>query len=261
MNISLSQISSRRPSGFVIYEGKSYLDGSDIVVIATLASDNIKTGNMIQTWILRSDMHPIEAVKTGEDRAICGNCPHRGNKDGTGRSCYVTVHQAPVQVYHTYKKGGYPRIDWNNPEHTALFNNRMVRMGAYGDPAAAPIKIWSNIAKHAVGWTGYTHAWRRTNISRGFKNYLMASCDSMEDRDNAKRAGWRTFRVRSEYESIGEREFTCPASDEAGNKKTCKDCLACGGLREGKISATAGDVTIVVHGNKVRVANWERANV
>lgn len=258
MQIELKQV--KKPSGFVLYRGKSYLDGSPIVVVATLASDNVKTGDMIQTWILRSDMHPIEAVKSGEDRAICGNCPHRGNNDGTGRSCYVTVHQAPTQVYKGVTRGLYPDIDWNNPEHAAAFNGKKIRLGAYGDPAAVPINVWDAVAKHVAGWTGYTHAWRRSNISRRMKNYLMASCDSVEDRDNAKRAGWRTFRVRSAYESIGEREFTCPASDEAGNKTTCKDCMACGGLRNGKISATAGDVTIVVHGNKVRVANWGRAN-
>ena len=254
MQIELKQI--KRPSGVILYRGKSYLDGSDIVVVATFDSDNSKTGNMIQTWIIRADQHPIEAIKSGGDRAICGNCPHRGNNDGTGRSCYVTVHQAPSQVYNTFVRGGYPV--YNPSQHAQYFTGRMMRLGAYGDPVAAPIEAWEQVLPFVKGWTGYTHGWRRTNISRRFNQYLMASCDSVEDRNIAKADGWRTFRVRSAYDAIQSREFICPASDEAGYKKTCEECGACAGLRGGKISSDAGDVTIIVHGNKVREANWGR---
>jgi len=34
-------------NGVVLYEGPSMLDGEPIVVIATLKSSNIKTGNMV----------------------------------------------------------------------------------------------------------------------------------------------------------------------------------------------------------------------
>ena len=58
------------------------------------ASANPKTGDMIQTWILRSDMHPLEAIKSGSDYGICGSCIHRGSYDEFGnpidpRTCYV----------------------------------------------------------------------------------------------------------------------------------------------------------------------------
>jgi hypothetical protein len=43
--------------GVVLYEGPSELDGKPIVVVATFNSVNDKTGNMVQTWIIRSDMH------------------------------------------------------------------------------------------------------------------------------------------------------------------------------------------------------------
>ena len=62
-------------NGFIIYEGRSAIDRAPIVVILTglKPSKNSKTGAMLQTWILRADMHPLEALRTGADRAICGD--------------------------------------------------------------------------------------------------------------------------------------------------------------------------------------------
>jgi hypothetical protein len=51
-------------NGIVIYRGPSILDGSPIVVIATglgSGSSNRKTGALVQTWILRDDVSPIES--------------------------------------------------------------------------------------------------------------------------------------------------------------------------------------------------------
>ena len=57
----------KAPSGLVLYDGPSVLDpSSDVVVIATLSSANVKTGNMIQTWILVKNHTPVEASKLGQ---------------------------------------------------------------------------------------------------------------------------------------------------------------------------------------------------
>ena len=40
-------------TGYVIYKGPSLLDGAPIVVIAVIGSGNTKTGDMVQTYILR----------------------------------------------------------------------------------------------------------------------------------------------------------------------------------------------------------------
>ena len=69
-----------RANGYVLYRGPSKIDGKPIVMIATgfkTGSGNVKTGAMIQTWILREDVEPHTAQKTGDDESICGNCPHR----------------------------------------------------------------------------------------------------------------------------------------------------------------------------------------
>ena len=69
-------------NGVIIWEGASAIDGAPIRVIATglkTSSHNAKTGDLIQTWILRADMTPQEAVDSGADESICGGCPHRGD--------------------------------------------------------------------------------------------------------------------------------------------------------------------------------------
>ena len=80
----------KKPSGVILYQGPSLLDGAPIVVIATGLenSSNNKTGNMIQTHILCADMLPVAAIQEGKDSSICGDCVHRG--DGTGKGVHVT---------------------------------------------------------------------------------------------------------------------------------------------------------------------------
>ena len=54
----------KNPNGYIIYEGASLLDGKPIVAIAlTGKSTNTKTGAMIQTFIIRSDIDPLTANK------------------------------------------------------------------------------------------------------------------------------------------------------------------------------------------------------
>src|SRR4249920_2581675 len=111
------------------------LDGAPIVAIALTASTNRKTGNMVQTYILRDDIAPLAALKTGDDASICGNCKHRPILGG---ACYVFVGQGPTVVYKTLARGGYPQA----ADIAALGAGRMVRLGTYGDPAAVPVAVW-----------------------------------------------------------------------------------------------------------------------
>ena len=65
--------------GFIAYEGPSEIDGAPIVVIINKindGSDNAKTGAIVQSFIIRSDA-PTEALKTGADYSICGDCARR----------------------------------------------------------------------------------------------------------------------------------------------------------------------------------------
>ncbi len=220
-------------SGIILWEGQSELDGKPIVLIAIDHSSNAKTGDMIQTYILRSDIHPVEAIHSGEDHSICGNCTHKG------ATCYVNVAYGPSQVYKTYKTGKYLSI----PSYQFT---RSVRLGTYGDPAAVPQTIWQSLMQQQPPHTGYTHQWEKKRYSY-LKEWCMASCDTSREQVRAERMGWRTFTVvpKRQYRS----EILCPASEELGKATTCATCLACGGTS----SKVKGNVFIPVHGGKGKV--------
>lgn len=224
-----------KPNGYVLHRS------GNVVVIATTKSENVKTGDMVQVWIIRSDMSPVEAVRTGLDAAVCMDCVHRGVGGFEDRSCYVNVAQAPQKVYRAFQAGSYPKLA--PKDYASVFSGRAVRFGAYGEPVLIPLSIIERIAGVCTGWTGYTHQWRKARY-QGYKRYLMASCDSPVERLQASLAGWRTFRV-----SLGVdpqvSEISCPASGEMGTRTTCEKCLLCSGVRGGD---SRKDITIQVHG-------------
>ncbi len=139
---------SKAKSG-IFYQGVSEIDGSPIVGVMVVSSKNGKTGNMIQTYIIRSDMSPLDANRTGADYAICGNCPHRGianpNKvSGLAdkRTCYVNLGQGALQVWKRFSTGGYPVLSQEQIQENV--RGRMVRIGTYGDGFAVHISTTEN---------------------------------------------------------------------------------------------------------------------
>ena len=244
-----------KPLGFILYEGPSKIDGLPIVVILTglSGSSNRKTGSMLQTYILRSDVHPLDAIKTGDDASICGDCEHRPIlARETGQApCYVEVGKGASMVWKAYQAGRYVRL----PLHVIarMIAARVLRLGTYGDPAAAPIRVWQAVTVYVAGWTGYSHQWR--NLSADWQYLVMASADSVSDRQDAKLAGWRTFRVSIGIDrQVGE--ISCPASKEAGARTTCIDCRLCKGTQ-----IAAKDIVIADHalGHKRRVIQLHAA--
>ena len=254
-NMSNLTAELRRANGVILYEGPSKLDGKPIVVIATgikQNSKNAKTGAMVQTYILRSDMSPIDAVRTGADESICGTCVHRGDGTGKGRSCYVTLIHGPRNVYASYLRGIYPKA--NAFEARELLAGRMVRLGTYGDPAAAPFAMWTIATTKAAGWTGYTHQWR--SIEPKWSNLVMASADSLADMAQAHAKGYRTFRVTADaFENVKGLEVICPASEEKGKVTDCATCKACMGTA-GKAKAS---IQIAAHGGSKKYVGQRQA--
>lgn len=235
---------------FIAYEGPSLYDGQPIVVLVQTGSKNRKTGDMVQTYILRSDIDPITASRTGQDKAICGDCPHMGtpNDSGkgqaTGRSCYVTLAHGPLGKYKAYKRGAYTKIE-GHAAVRALGLGRMVRLGTYGDPACVPNYIWESLISAAQGWTAYTHG--KVNP---MPDVIMTSADSAMQAVQAWGRGERTFRVISDLaQVIKGKEIVCPASEEAGKRATCDTCKLCAGA-----SVKAKSIAIVAHGTSKRQA-------
>lgn len=214
----------------IIYRGPSLIDGAPIVVVALWSKANRKTGGMLQTYVIREDIDPLQASKTGEDASICGDCPHRGTptedpakKQAQGRTCYVLLGQGPLIVYRALHRGRYP--DAQSAEaRAALGRGRLVRIGTYGDPGAVPGKVWEDLISQAQGWTAYTHriGWR--------PDLAMQSADSYAEAQEQWAKGRRTFRVVAKTEDIDlTREVLCPASKEAGQRTTCAACKLCNG--------------------------------
>lgn len=245
--------------GYIAYEGPSEIDGRPIVVVVNKlnGSDNAKTGaDLVQTFIIRSDVNPVAALKTGDDVSICGQCVHRpalASKTGDA-PCYVNVGRSVRSVFEAYKRGRYQKA--TPAQLRAVLAGRKVRLGTYGDPAAAPVAMWQEITADAAGVVGYSHQWQAVHFDHAaWAPLVMASADSIEEAAQANLYGMRVFRV-----SVGvdkqTGETTCPASAEGGKKATCDSCMLCGGT-----SKAARDIVIADHavGHKRRVIRLQVA--
>ena len=232
--------------GVVLYAGPSRIDGSPIIAIAcriTEASNNDKTGAMVQTFIMRRDPNPNKALKTGADSSVCGDCKFRPIYKGETR-CYVRVYQAPLSVWNAYQRGRYavPGVDFDDALLPEIFAGLSFRIGSYGDPAAIPARIWKRATRLVKNRTGYTHQWNK-RIGAGLKNLCMASADSESDVAAATARGWRTFRVRKHDAPTLATESICPASAEGGKRVQCDTCGLCKGA-----TIAARNIVIADHG-------------
>jgi len=232
--------------GVILYKGKSELDGKKIVGIATFNSHNVKTGNMIQSWILRDNGKPPYENLNNADASICGDCIHREG------SCYVNLAQGQNQVYKAYQRGLYP--NYEELKHSSLFKDKVFRLGSYGDPVAIPFEVWEKIIKLVKNWTGYTHQWKQLRFN-AFRLFCMASIETEDQIKEANRLGFRTFRVKASNQVRTANEFVCPASIEAGHSKTCIECKACRGWLLNTPKAT--NVVINAHGWGWKIKRYE----
>ena len=233
----------------IIYRGPSLIDGAPIVAIAIDSDRNTKTGRMVQTYILRADMDPREASKTGADYSICGTCPHRGAptddpnaKQAKGRSCYVLLGQGVLIAYRAMLRGVYPTVS-GHAAIAAIGAGKLVRLGTYGDPAAVPSYIWESLISQAAGHTAYSH--QTATSGADFRpSYMMQSADNEAQARAAWANGRRTFRVvKSVADIVKGSEILCPASKEAGRRVTCSQCKLCGGA-----SVAGKSIAIPDHG-------------
>lgn len=190
----------------------------------------------MQTYILRSDMHPQDAINDGHDVSICGNCTHRKTVGDNGRTCYV-FSPSIAQVYKSYQKGSYAPI---NSRNINRFKGRLLRLGSYGDPTAIPQKFWKPIMDVSSAHNSYTHQWQI--IKEDWSKLTMASVESKQEKAMANLLGYKTYRVGLTGEKPMRDEMLCPASKEAGKALQCADCMRCNGQTK--------NIFIPVHGPK-----------
>lgn len=259
-------------SPIVIYRGPSMLDGAPIVVLASTGSHNVKTGSMVQTWIMRADMHPSEASARKDDSSICGSCPRRHSLGG---DCYVQIVHAPRSVWESWDRQGRPGENWaDHAEIVRLQSDALaygLRLGSYGDPMAVPWQIWEDLisALQPRKIVGYTHQWdpitpdiaeidARSPAVEWFRSHVMASADTLQDALDARALGWRYFlAVPADQLATGipERTVQCPAT-RAANPLTCDQCGACHGT--GGTTLEKASVYLAEHGMR-SIAKGKRA--
>lgn len=254
----------------IAWKGPSLFDGAPIAVVVTnlgtTFSRNAKCGrSMAQATILRTDMHPQDAILTGKDFSICATCKHRGycatNSRGvvtTTRSCYVTL-KSVFSIYHALKRGSYPRMDPGaisaQIRHRAVRRGtpNALRIGSYGDPAAVPTWVWNDLARDVKVVTGYSHEWK--HCDQTLQSLMMASVDTPEEAREAQAMGWRTFRILTPDQRPAPTEIMCRSVRTGA---TCQSCGLCAGT-----ALKAKHVAMPLHGSK-RVyfyRNIEMANL
>lgn len=221
-----------KKKGYVLFEGKSNLNGGNIVGIITLNSNNIKTGAMYQLWIMNADISPIEALHSKKDDSVCGDCKLRQSMGG---ACYVNLGQAPLSIWKAYKRGSYSKLETSGYD---ILSNSYIRFGAYGDPSALPIDILVSLKAVSINNTSYTHQWKKFNE---LKSFSMASVDSEAEAIEAVKLGFRYFRTVGLNDELLKNEIICPNITSGIN---CIDCGLCNG---NKIKAK--NIVIPVHGS------------
>lgn len=240
----LARLKESKPKyrSYVVYRGPSRINGEPIVAIATgmvEPSENDKTGPMIQIFIFADNgVVPSMNVKLGSDDSVCGTdeCVFRAMV-----ACYVNLAKSGNSPFRAMQRGnaGY----YPGPE---IFTNREVRFGAYGDPAALPLELVTEIALASGKWTGYTHQWRH-EWAKPYSKFFMASCELAMDVRKAYSLGWLYYRV--EFNGVDPtadpildaqlpKEVVCPGReggpvDSNGEAIQCFNCLLCHGDSEG----------------------------
>ena len=235
------------PNSYILFEGPSQYDPSvNVVVIATglaTPSSNTKTGGQIQTFILRQDIAPHLAIKTGDDSAVCGKCPLRpvNKANGLGKPCYVKTFQAPLSVWKAYHRGIYPVISLAS--FREMLQGGSLRMGSYGDPASIPFEIWEAIGVGSGEFrhTSYTHGYLMPGFDARFLDVSMISLDPISEKLPNLPVG-RTFRAIAKVQDLRPDEILCPGSQEGGFRTTCKKCGLCKGL-----ARKAKNIAVLMH--------------
>lgn len=240
--------------GCVLFRGASpFVSEGDnqFAAILTFQSDNTKTGDMAQIWLIAENESPFEARKLGLYRIVCGDC-------GVVDLCYVNLAHRPRSLYQAYKRGDYPAYDQLAHDYVVAANG--VRFGAYGDPVLLPLPVVRHFAELSGGrYTGYTHQWRRPEYQL-YRQFFMASCETLADTQLAASMGWRWYMVTADETVPGA--VLCPHQNQQLSRLVqCNTCWACNGTKDRAVGAEQRR-SIIAHptGAFNMAARWAKKN-
>jgi hypothetical protein len=218
----------------LLFRDKSLYNGADIFATLTPKSSNTKTGDIPQVTILVEDEKPTDALKSGADEAICGNCPLRPSLHKKTKieklPCYVNCGFGPNSIFRTKDK-----IKDHNGTRFPIG-----RLGAHGDTASVPKSRLKKIVDLFDLVMNYTHDWKRKR-SQWLEAFTMASVHSIKEKAQALELGFRTFRtVKLACLKLDADEIVCPNFTRSIQ---CKECGLCGGNQ----TPTAKNIVIPIH--------------
>jgi hypothetical protein len=117
-----------------IYDGPSLGDSMGVLVLLSGLTDpsiNTKTGDMIQTYIVRADMAPDIAANIGADVSICGGCNFRpiavamaAQADIDWIPCYVDKIRGPAGAWKSHAAG---RVEYITPAEASVRIDKLRR--------------------------------------------------------------------------------------------------------------------------------------
>lgn len=204
-------------NSYCFYDGVSQLDRrSPIIAVMSNCQYNpedynIKTGDMLQTYIIMRNVHPQHAIDFMLDDCICGKCVHK--RDGrytlsmASASQYVLAMSISARVL----------LQYGNHSRRARYQLYLALLLLLYKLLLASQHAWVHtvtlqLCRSLYGVTYYvialaivvTHQWR-SKIAAPFKGILQASCDNYTDQYDAEQAGWGTFTVLPEHDYVNRR--------------------------------------------------------
>ena len=216
---------------------RSQLNGDRMRTILMLSSANRKTGDVNHTVHLPADTGISQALKTGADESVCGDCDLSPSKRNI---CYIN-HRWLLNI----EKGAYPDLSDLEPAQQAYLDLRLnyftTRLGSMGDPASDTRHL-KMLTRHNKT-VGYTQQWNKPQFEH-LRSDMMASVASPQMAEQAQSQDWRTYRIKTEDEPLMENEILCPHP-----RLQCRDCGLCSGGKGKNIAQN-------VHGIKAKQNNY-----
>jgi hypothetical protein len=213
----------------LLYDGPSLFDPDErIFVVASIGSENKKTGNCVTIWFLNASEHPVTSRTHEDGGGVCGNAEVRCALSGMG--CYV---DRSTGVGGLWKSAVAGNLQPFNEERFTAAIARVggVRVGGDGDCACAPEwvlrlirRCWVNSG--AKFWANYSHFWQLERMQFA-SAWTMASVHSARDAYRAGHMGWRVFWSVPFDGDQPAGLVKCPHADDASIQ--CRDCNLCGG--------------------------------
>ncbi len=218
------------------WEGPSEINGAPIMGYIAgehNPSSNTKTGPALQVGVMLRGVHPWEAVSTGDDLAICGDCPLRPSNHKAAKLRGEAVADNACYVNTGFKNAQRMSIERSEvkPKTVQAFieEHAFIRFGEYGNLSSLPREVLEPMLKGAKKWAMYEHEWRRPE-NQWLREYAMASVHSLEEKAEANALGWRTYRTVSKDDPLPGRtttgEIWCPNYTHG---TTCNKCGLCNG--------------------------------